>query len=107
MVYELVDYLHTINKNVPSWFGWKPASENRESYANIIVHNTDATLPTEEDCTAGIAALQAAYDSQAYARSRKAKYDLLNQDEMRYDDLINSTTTWQDAIAAIKQEYPK
>jgi hypothetical protein len=26
---------------------------------------------------------------------------------MRYDDLINSTTTWQDAIAAIKTEYPK
>ena len=39
--------------------------------------------------------------------NRKAAYDLLNQDEMRYDDLINSTTTWQDAIAAIKQEYPK
>jgi len=50
---------------------------------------------------------QTAYDAQAYARSRKAKYDLLNQDEMRYDDLINSTTTWQDAIAAIKTEYPK
>ena len=45
--------------------------------------------------------------TNAYARSRKAKYDLLNQDEMRYDDLINSTTTWQDAIAAIKTEYPK
>ena len=51
--------------------------------------------------------LQTAYDAQAYARSRKAAYDLLNQDEMRYDDLINSTTTWQDAIAAIKTEYPK
>tara|TARA_R110000803_G_scaffold6662_1_gene21466 strand:+ start:483 stop:776 length:294 start_codon:yes stop_codon:yes gene_type:complete len=45
--------------------------------------------------------------TNAYARSRKAAYDLLNQDEMRYDDLINSTTTWQDAIAAIKTEYPK
>ena len=45
--------------------------------------------------------------TNAYARSRKAAYDLLNQDEMRYDDLVNSTTTWQDAIAAIKTEYPK
>ena len=42
-----------------------------------------------------------------WSEKRKAKYDLLNQDEMRYDDLINSTTTWQDAIAAIKQEFPK
>jgi len=45
--------------------------------------------------------------TNAYARSRKAAYDLLNQDEMRYDDLTNSTTTWPDAIAAIKAEFPK
>tara|TARA_B100000795_G_scaffold195515_1_gene149671 strand:- start:96 stop:389 length:294 start_codon:yes stop_codon:yes gene_type:complete len=45
--------------------------------------------------------------TNAYSRSRKAAYDLLNQDEMRYDDLTNSTTTWPDAIAAIKAEFPK
>ncbi len=39
--------------------------------------------------------------------NRKSAYDLLNQDELRYDDLINSTTTWPDAIAAIKLEFPK
>ena len=49
----------------------------------------------------------AAYDAKDYARKRKAKYDLLNQDEMRFDDLINSTTTWKDAILAIKSEFPK
>jgi hypothetical protein len=54
-----------------------------------------------------MATLKTEWDAKVYARSRKAKYDLLNQDEMRYDDLINSTTTWQDAIAAIKTEYPK
>jgi len=67
----------------------------------------DITQPTDAEISVEIIRLQAAYDAQAYARSRKVKYDLLNQDEMRYDDLINSTTTWQDAIAAIKQEYPK
>jgi len=51
--------------------------------------------------------LQAAYAALDYSRSRKSAYDLLNQDEMRYDDLVNSTTTWPDAIAAIKQEFPK
>ena len=70
-------------------------------------HDTDQTQPTDAEIATELTRLQAAYDAQAYARSRKAKYDLLNQDEMRYDDLINSTTTWQDAIAAIKQEYPK
>jgi len=43
----------------------------------------------------------------AYSELRRAKYNLLNQDEMRFDDLVNSTTTWQDAIVAIKLEYPK
>ena len=42
-----------------------------------------------------------------YSRLRKAKYDLLNQDEMRYDDLVNNTTTWRDGIAAIKTAHPK
>mgnify|MGYP003639106312 FL=1 len=70
-------------------------------------HDTSQTQPTDAEIATEVTRLQAAYDAQAYARSRKAAYDLLNQDEMRYDDLINSTTTWQDAIAAIKTEYPK
>jgi hypothetical protein len=45
--------------------------------------------------------------SLTYADKRKAKYDLLNQDEMRYDDVKNSTTTWVDAIDAIKAAHPK
>ena len=44
---------------------------------------------------------------QAYARDRKAAYDLLNQDEMRFDDQVNGTTTWVDAINAIKAAHPK
>ena len=45
--------------------------------------------------------------ANSYARLRKAKYDLLNQDEMRFDDQENSTTTWADAINAIKLAHPK
>ena len=47
------------------------------------------------------------YAALEYSRLRKAKYDLLNQDEMRYDDLVNNTTTWRDGIAAIKAAHPK
>ena len=50
---------------------------------------------------------EAAYNAQQYARDRKAKYDLLNQDEMRFDDTVNGTTTWVDAILAIKDAHPK
>ena len=80
---------------------WTIRGDSLEWLDTVQAEPTSAELATE------VTRLQAAYDSQAYARSRKAKYDLLNQDEMRYDDLINSTTTWQDAIAAIKLEYPK
>ena len=84
--------------------------------AQVSVSGNDINNITWENGTVEIAIadiqtelnnLQAAYDSQAYARSRKAEYDKLNQDEMRYDDLVNGTTTWQDAIAAIKTSIPK
>jgi hypothetical protein len=52
-------------------------------------------------------AAQAAYDANEYARLRAAEYALLNQDEMRFDDSQNNTTTWIDAIIAIKAKYPK
>ena len=51
--------------------------------------------------------LDAEFTAAQYARDRKAKYDLLNQDEMRFDDQVNSTTTWVDAINAIKAAHPK
>ena len=68
---------------------------------------TDIARPTDAEIATEVTRLQAVYDSQLYARSRKAKYDLLNQDEMRFDDVKNSTTTWVDAIDAIKAAHPK
>jgi len=65
------------------------------------------TEPTTLELSNEVTRLQAVYDSQLYARTRKAKYDLLNQDEMRYDDVKNSTTTWVDAIDTIKTAHPK
>lgn len=38
---------------------------------------------------------------------RRVAYSKLNQDELRFDDLVNGTTTWQDAIVAIKNKFPK
>ena len=65
------------------------------------------TEPTTAELAAEVTRPQGVYDGQAYARTRKAKYDLLNQDEMRFDDQANSTTTWVDAINAIKAAHPK
>jgi hypothetical protein len=69
--------------------------------------DAEQTQPTDSAIASKIVELQSQYDGQEYARLRKAKYDLLNQDEMRFDDTVNSTTTWVDAINAIKVEHPK
>ena len=67
----------------------------------------NTTAPTSSEIAAEVTRLQAAYDSQAYSRSRATAYAALNQFEMQFDDAANSTTTWVDAINAIKQEFPK
>jgi hypothetical protein len=64
---------------------------------------------TEKQRLADVAT-QEATDAEAaltYADRRKAKYDALSQFEMQFDDATNSTTTWVDAINAIKAEFPK
>ena len=76
------------------------------------VNGVDVQLTAAEETArdleeAQYAAKQLALVSTKYARDRKDKYDLLNQDELRFDDLENNTTTWQDAINAIKADYPK
>ena len=73
----------------------------------FIWDSPDITQPTEAEISTEQARLQAEWDSQEYARKRKAEYDALNQFEMQYDDEEDGTTTWKDAIDAIKTKYPK
>lgn len=69
--------------------------------------DTVQTEPTEEEINQEIIRLTEEYVATEYQRLRKAEYDKLNQDEMRFDDLVNGTTTWQDSIIAIKNKYQK
>ena len=81
-------------------FHWR----NPYIYSELEV---DGVKPTEADIDSEVTRLQGIYDGQAYARLRKAKYDLLNQFELIGDDATNGTTTHKDAIAAIKVAHPK
>ena len=65
------------------------------------------TQPTQAEIDAEVIRLQAEYDSQEYARNRKAEYEQLNQFEMQFDDQLNGTTTWVDTINEIKGRHPK
>ena len=43
-----------------------------------------------------------------YIQRREVSYpSMVEQLDMQYWDAINGTTTWADAIAAVKAEYPK
>ena len=85
-------------------------SSYRSASADGNVEWKDDHETTAEETTAinaKVIELQAEYDSQEYARNRKKEYDALNQFELLFDDKINDTTTWDDAINAIKAKYPK
>ena len=69
--------------------------------------DTKQTEPTKAEIDAEIKRLQTEQDALAYQELRRSEYNKLNQDEMRFDDLINDTTTWVDSIKAIKDKYPK
>ena len=47
------------------------------------------------------------YKLERCLEQRKAAYNKLPQFEMQFNDIINETTTWKEAIEAIKSEYPK
>jgi hypothetical protein len=91
------DAILNVHSNVTHIFG------DNEAYDvdNNLVELDEEKVHTETN------RLQAEFDAQAYARDRKAEYDALNQFEMQYDDKEDGTTTWEDAIAAIKTKYPK
>ena len=78
-----------------------------ESGSDVIIEqwNSDQPQPT----VAEIEAADAEWHSQNdHKISRAAEYpSLAEQLDMQYWDKINGTTTWADAIQAVKDKYPK
>tara|TARA_R110000764_G_scaffold212121_1_gene298307 strand:+ start:742 stop:1029 length:288 start_codon:yes stop_codon:yes gene_type:complete len=86
-------------------------------------HSTVVTINGDKDATdeqgnvvvldealieAEVSRLQASYDAKQYARDRAAAYPTQNeQNDMAYWDRLNGTTTLDDAITAVKVQYPK
>ena len=83
-----------------NFLGWRIVNDV------IELSDTDGSV-TEKQIKDKAAELLADWESQAYARKRKEEYDALNQLEMQFDDKKDGTTTWEDAINAIKAKYPK
>ena len=85
----------------------RPNAELVVRGTEIEWQDTTQTQPTDAEIQTEVTRLQAEYDSQAYARSRKQEYDKLPQFEMQFDDNRDGTTTWVDSINEIKVRFPK
>ena len=69
----------------------------------VDVALTAEEISAEEEKTAAYLA-----ENPEYINKRQAAYpSIAEQLDMQYHDSINGTTTWADAIAAVKAEYPK
>ena len=55
---HIEDYL--VRVRTGQWFGW--SDSKNKIYANLIMHKGD-TPPTEQECTDGLAQLQADFDN--------------------------------------------
>ena len=101
--FTLEDYLGTLHTG--QWFGFNNlVTEEDKTYANLIIHSADAK-PTEQECTDGVTSLQAEYDAQAYARSRKTEYPTI--EECVHAILDDDLAALQVKRQAVKDKYPK
>ena len=80
----------------------------REEDINSIVWENGTTPISNDDILAKRSELQADYDAKQYQRDRAKVYpSWQDQMDMQYHDQVNGTTTWADAIAKVKSDFPK
>jgi hypothetical protein len=73
-----------------------------------IIWLDGTTEISKADIKTKMAELQTEYDNNKYQRDRSVAYpSIQDQLDMQYWDKVNSTTTWQTAIAKVKSDNPK
>ena len=83
-------------------------SVDENNIAKITWHDDNPTNITNQQILDKQTELQADYDAKQYQRDREKEYPSIgDQLDMQYWDKINDTTTWQDAIQAVKDANPK
>jgi len=109
------DVLVTLHKGV-TWFGFTGIVNGEErglehTYENLVIHPVKGVTydkPTKDYLDTELAKMQAAWDAEKYGRDREIEYpDVREQLAMIYNDQVNGTTTFRDAIKAVKDKYPK
>ena len=79
-----------------------------EDINQITWHDDNPTNITNEQILAKQVELQTEYDAKQYQRDRAKEYpSWQDQMDMQYWDKVNGTSTWQDAVAEVKSDFPK
>ena len=66
---HIEDYLVQLHSG--QWFGW--SDSKNKVYANLIIHDSSKSKPSEADCTAGLKKLQDDFDAeQTNTKNKKA-----------------------------------
>ena len=66
---HIEDYLAKLHPG--QWFGWSDAKN--KIYANLIIHDSSKSKPSESDCTNGLKTLQDDFDTaKTNATNKKA-----------------------------------
>ncbi len=80
---------------------------NGDDYSTLVWQE-ETQPPTLSEVVSKYNELKTEYDSKEYARNRAKAYPTIQEQlDMQYWDSVNGTTTWQDAIEAVKTQYPK
>ena len=73
-----------------------------------VIEWQDTPVISDADIQAKLSELQAEYDAKQYQRDRAEEYpDIGDQLDMQYHDKKDGTTTWEDAVQAVKDAHPK
>ena len=98
------DYLATVKNG--QWYDWKKNSDGTYHFADIkSIDGT--TIPTEDECKAGLKTMQDAWDleNDSYKSKRKAEYPSIAD---QLDDMYNNGfDAWKATIKTTKDKYPK
>ena len=80
--------------------------DDRDQRGNEVEKETPPF--TWSEVSAKLAELKTAYDNNKYQRDRAMAYpSIQDQLDMQYHDAVDGTSTWKDAIAAVKSANPK
>jgi hypothetical protein len=97
---DIIKSIKAINPNAQ-------ASVNAEDINQITWHNGTTPIPTNE-ILAKQQELIVEYNSKQYQRDRAKAYPSIEEQlDMQYWDKVNGTDTWEQAINAVKAQYPK